>query len=446
MEIIRTIDLNDQQASVQLIRNNEKFKIIRKAKRNNIINYIENYEKICDNKENILLPINLEVGLKILDRMESGETYSSCFIFNDNEDLIKNVKYNISEQEHKFTSTGIKFWRHQEQMINYLDSTGNSVISTHISPEGSCNLKCPYCSVTYRDTFSRISIDTIFDYVEKLKSRGLKSVILTGGGEPTAYPYFNDMVKWLKNDMKLSVALITNGTLSNKVKDESWKSFSWVRVSLNIFKDWENRIHIPYEKLNSDCIVGCSLVYTSEHESDININNQDRLEVFKSAAKIADKINATYIRVLPNCLLDQKYLIAQHESLDKDLEKINDSRFFHQYKIHESPKSKICHQSFFRPYLSEETFGESGIPGTVYPCDSVVLNESFQHFAKIYQLCRAKDILDYLDGKIQPKFNPEQNCSGCVFTRNINMLENWKNRRENEFSNYRNKIKHEEFV
>ena len=67
-------------------------------------------------------------------------------------------------------------------MMNYMRGIDpNTVISTHISTEGACNLKCLYCSVTYRDTHSRIDMDTIKDYVTKLKTRGLKAVILTGG-------------------------------------------------------------------------------------------------------------------------------------------------------------------------------------------------------------------------------------------------------------------------
>jgi hypothetical protein len=40
-----------------------------------------------------------------------------------------------SEMEHKYTSTGIKFWRHKTQMDSYKLNLPNSVISTHISPE-----------------------------------------------------------------------------------------------------------------------------------------------------------------------------------------------------------------------------------------------------------------------------------------------------------------------
>ena len=104
------------------------------------------------------------------------------------------IKFERSDEEHKYTSTGIKFWRHQDELIAYKKGEGNTIISTHISPEGSCNLSCSYCSVSKRAKNERIELSVIKDYVEKLKKRGLKAVILTGGGEPTLYPYFNELV------------------------------------------------------------------------------------------------------------------------------------------------------------------------------------------------------------------------------------------------------------
>ena len=142
-----------------------------------------------------------------------------------------------SEQEHKFTSTGIKFWRHSTQMLNYQSMNPKTVISTHISPEGACNLSCPYCSVTYRKTHMRIPFEKIQHYIWDLKTVGLKAVILTGGGEPTSYKQFNDLVRFIKSE-NLSVALITNGTLTRRIDDDVLKMFSWVRVSVNMFNDW----------------------------------------------------------------------------------------------------------------------------------------------------------------------------------------------------------------
>tara|TARA_Y100000592_G_scaffold38296_2_gene60562 strand:- start:3091 stop:4452 length:1362 start_codon:yes stop_codon:yes gene_type:complete len=450
LTVLRKIQIPGVDATLSILGIGEDLVFIeRKSQRSGVVNKIQNYEYINSHGESTLKPLTIDFANEILDRSLAGVPYSSIFIFYENG--ITDETYKIpekSEQEHKYTSTGIKFWKHQEQMLSYRGGGGDTVISTHISPEGACNLKCPYCSVTYRDTHSRLDLDTIKDYVTKLITRGLKAVILTGGGEPTAYPHINELVKWLKYEKGLSVALITNGTIMRRLDKEALSAFSWIRVSINTFKNWETRIgaNFDLDSLSNDCVVGCSMVYTVEHEGLAEFERTDRLEILNKVSAIADRIGAKYIRLLPNCLLRQEDLIRQHKSLDILLEKVSDKRFFHQYKVHGAPKSKICHQAYFRPYLSEEPFGDTGKPGTVYPCDSVVLNNSYQHFAKQYQLCKPEDILNFLDDR-KMNFDPSKNCEGCVFTENVNMLEDWSSGKIDKFSDYAGKdLEHEEFV
>jgi organic radical activating enzyme len=339
-----------------------------------------------------------------------------------------NIKRDKSEKEHKFTSTGIKFWKHRYQMDNYRNGDPNTIISTHISPEGSCNLNCHYCSVKKRDSSYRIEMPVIKDYITKLKSRGLKAVIITGGGEPTLYKHFNELVTWL-SEQDLKIGLITNGTLTDRV--DVWDKFSWIRVSINIFDDYENLISLPIEKIPSDVVVGSSFIETN--------NLVDNIEGIK---RVVDKIQAKYVRILPNCLLNHEDLLDYHEKIDKLIDECDlDERFFHQYKVHETPNACICHQSYFRPYLSEVD------GGTVYPCDSLVLNDNNELFHRKFQLCKAEDILEYLNGSIEQKFSPDKDCSGCVFNDNITMLDNWKHNGISKFEEFEGtKMNHEEFV
>ena len=323
-----------------------------------------------------------------------------------------------------YTSTGVKFWRHPEQMRSFREGTGHTVISTHISPEGRCNLDCPYCSVSLRTTSHRLPLDVIKDYVLRLKRRGLKAAILTGGGEPTLYPHFDELVAWLA-EQNLKLGLITNGTVTDLVSE--WNKFSWVRVSINIIPRWQERIKLPLEKLDPDCVVGCSFINSAEqffqHRDDI--------------VSLLDKLKARYLRVLPNCLQDNTALAKDHKRIDDMLLPVQDARIFHQYKMHEIPPCTTCHQSFFRPYLSEVN------GGLVFPCDSVVLNDCNQRFVEKYALCLPHQILDYLDGKLPHKFNPQEDCKGCVFVKNLKMLHEWK-----ETGVYKEvgPIEHEEFV
>jgi len=331
-----------------------------------------------------------------------------------------------SEQEHRFTSTGIKFWRHRNQMIAYQLGDPNTIISAHISPEGRCNLNCEYCSVSKRDKFERIDISVIHRYVLDLMSRGLRAVILTGGGEPTLYSQFDELVEWVFNH-GLAVALITNGTNQNI---NCWDKFSWVRVSINRFNGWKDRIQLPVEKLADDCIVGCSFVY------DKNYTVDDLQEVGNKATQL----NAQYIRLLPNCLLEQEELLEWHDKLDELMFDLNDARFFHQFKVHRAPEESICHQSYFRPYLSEVD------GGTVYPCDSLVLNDNAACFGSRFQLCKAEDVLKFLDRQIEPLTSPRVDCTGCVFADTVEMLGAWHRHLIDRFDEFQEPLTHEEFV
>jgi len=313
-------------------------------------------------------------------------------------------------------------------MNSYKNGNGNTVISTHIAPEGFCNLNCKYCSVKKRTKNFRIELEVIKDYVEKLMSRGLKAVILTGGGDPSLYPKINELLTWLKYEKKLSVALITNGTRTERIED--WKVFSWVRVSINEIENWKDKITLPIDKIPADVVIGCSYINTGNLENTIS-----------DLTFLLNKIRSTYLRVLPNCLLSKNELIKEHEKIDIIFKKYNvDNRFFHQYKIHGTPTSNICHQSYFRPYLSEVD------GGTVYPCDSLVLNENVEYFHKKYRICKADEILEFLDKKIACSFDPTKDCSGCVFHENIKILDDWYSDKINLFSKFKEKLFHEEFV
>ena len=329
-----------------------------------------------------------------------------------------------------YTSTGIKFWKHPIQMNNYKEGNPATVISTHISPTSRCNLNCKYCSVKKREP-NQIELEVIKDYVEKLMTRGLKAVILTGGGEPMLYPHFDELTHWLKHDKGLSIGLITNATQSKRVK--IWDVFSWIRVSINFFADWNNQIHLPLEKIGKETVVGMSY-----------IDGEKTLENVIDALKFMQtKLKASYVRILPNCLYNFDELEKEHQRIGKIFEKyeLEKYNFFHQYKNHGTEELRICHQAYFRPYLSEVE------GGTVYPCDSIVLNNEYRFFHDKYKICKAEDILDFLDKKIPLNFMPQTDCEGCVFHENIRILDDWVNNRIDLFEEIRDSdIIHGEFV
>lgn len=343
-----------------------------------------------------------------------------------------------SDMEHRFTSTGIKFWRHKDKMESYRAGTGRTVISTHVAPEGRCNLKCSYCSVSERKLHNTIELPTIVDYITKLKSRGLKAVIITGGGEPTLYKDFNALGEWIL-DQGLELALISNGTQFNRVSDRIIQNLTWLRISMNVFKKWEEKIVVPVDRLTSKTTVGMSICYSAE--------NKDP-EFLRKVGEWAEKFGISYVRVLPDCMLPQEQLLREHGELTRLFASMEGGkRFFHQFKVHGAPCQSKCHQSYFRPYLSEAINPATGRPGLVFPCDSVVLNDQAQQFKPLFGLCGPEDILDYMDGKLPQPFDARTHCSGCVFTRNVDMLDHYVQTGEDQFDRYANtEVNHENFV
>jgi hypothetical protein len=67
-------------------------------------------------------------------------------------------------------------------------------------------------------------------------------------------------------------------------------------------------------------------------------------------------------------------------------------------------------------------------------------------FAEEYQLCHASDILEYLNGNTKQKFDAQTRCTGCVFTDNVNMLEDFVNGKVDRFADFQEPLMHEEFV
>jgi hypothetical protein len=93
-----------------------------------------------------------------------------------------------------------------------------------------------------------------------MQERGLRSVILIGGGEPTVYPGFEDMVYFLKS-LGLQVAVVSNGSRNERILRvmDSLGERDWIRLSLDSGSNETFRaMHKPVKAISLDEI--CSFV------------------------------------------------------------------------------------------------------------------------------------------------------------------------------------------
>jgi organic radical activating enzyme len=124
-------------------------------------------------------------------------------------------------------------------------------ISINLDLTTACNYRCDHCiDWDILNTKHRHDEESLRSSINTMVERGLRSVILIGGGEPTIYPGFTDFVRFLK-DLELQVAVVSNGSRGDKLLEvaELFEERDWVRLSLDAGSDELFRaMHKPVKK------------------------------------------------------------------------------------------------------------------------------------------------------------------------------------------------------
>ena len=144
------------------------------------------------------------------------------------------AKYNL---ESPSKEVGLdKLFIHPEKVAALLsDNMDNSYpISVELTLTNKCNLRCVYCSDQMlrerQGGGSELSKDVLFQLFDDLAAGGTQGITIEGGGEPTIYPAFDEVVEYAKN-AGLAVGLITNGT--QHLEENTLRKLEWIRVSLD---------------------------------------------------------------------------------------------------------------------------------------------------------------------------------------------------------------------
>ncbi|MBT6051501.1 MAG: radical SAM protein, partial [Candidatus Scalindua sp.] len=157
--------------------------------------------------------------------------------------------------------------------INFFKPDNLYPISVELSLTNGCNLDCVWCSD--RDLRARQAGEMDFDVLKKLlldlKQGGTKGIVIEGGGEPTIYKYFNEVVEFI-HDLGLNLGMITNGNI--RLRTSIMNKFDWIRISLDASnieeykklkgQDCFEEIMSNIEELcNSNVTIGIGFVVTS---------------------------------------------------------------------------------------------------------------------------------------------------------------------------------------
>jgi molybdenum cofactor biosynthesis enzyme MoaA len=132
-------------------------------------------------------------------------------------------------------------------------------VSINLDLTQACNFSCPFCvdSVIINSGKS-FNLETIKETLTILHAKGLLSVILLGGGEPTLHKDFVAVVQEIKK-RQLQVGIVTNGTKLDRVAEVVGllKEKDWIRISLDAAREETFKaLHRPKSKVTLKRILG----------------------------------------------------------------------------------------------------------------------------------------------------------------------------------------------
>lgn len=120
-----------------------------------------------------------------------------------------------------------KLLNHGFRLQEFKDTGRTSPILVEISPTGYCNAECPWCSFGDKHSKDKIDFDLLFRAIKDMKDMGLKAINWSGGGEPSIYPRFGELVE-LAHSLNLEQGIFTNAY--KELPHQEY--FSWIRVSI----------------------------------------------------------------------------------------------------------------------------------------------------------------------------------------------------------------------
>ena len=191
-------------------------------------------------------------------------------------------------------------------------------MSINLDLTTACNYRCDHC-IDWEILNSKVrhADETLRRQMVEMAARGMRSVILIGGGEPTLYPGFASFVAHLKA-LGLQVAVVSNGSRNDRILEAAphLGDGDWVRLSLDAASDAVFRaMHKPtpstlgldeicgyvrrIKEVNSTFQVGFSFVITWRGGTRDDVAVVENIGEIEAAARRASEAGFDYISFKP---------------------------------------------------------------------------------------------------------------------------------------------------
>lgn len=312
-----------------------------------------------------------------------------------------------------------------------------------------CNQNCSFCSYRTENYSSNqlfkiidngvvnnnpkrmIPWDKLQELVQDCEEMNVKAIQLTGGGEPTVHPQFDQLCQLIL-DKKIGLALVTNGLLLKKKRAEMLAQADWLRVSVDcsnertyasvrdvppdefdiVARNIKNLTSLPDRKV----VVGVGFVVTKNNFREI----YDGCKLFKSWGADNVRISAVFQND------GHEYFAGIHEEIvdqvNMCVKLLNDDKFtvFNNFGLRYGDLELGSPDYSFCPYMNLTTY--VGGDQTVYTCcvnaynsRGIIGSIKDQRFKDLWDSQPKQDFFRGFDAK---------NCERCMFNEKNSFINN----------------------
>lgn len=263
-------------------------------------------------------------------------------------------------------------------------------VSINLDITTSCNHYCHHCiDLDLLNNGRRMNLECCQILISRLVERGLRSVIVIGGGEPTVHPQFKEIIMLLKSK-DLRVGIVSNGVRPQELAKVAplLGEKDWMRLSLDAATDESFAVihNSKSRKKLSEVVqevreirgkwsrfeMGFSFLALCEHFRANNTRLLNNLTEIPAAARLARDHGFTYLSVKPfispestretkpdsdyvRDLKEQVGIAKQYETdRFKVLESFNLFALFENQNDRLRIQPKVCHSNFFRVVVTPD--------------------------------------------------------------------------------------------
>ncbi len=256
-------------------------------------------------------------------------------------------------------------------------------VSINLDLTTSCNYHCDHCvDLNILNTGIKFQHERLLDSLRLMAERGLKSVIVIGGGEPTVYPRFTEVIRLMK-ELALRVAVVSNGSGMKRIAEvaEVLEDEDWVRLSLDSGSDEVfQAMHKPKKPISLDQIcegvlavrrllprfkIGFSFIITWKGAFINETNIVENLHEIVPAAERARRSGFDYIAFKP-FLTRAEFNNAEivdlkdtHAEFDRIVERIREQMDVAKkletprFRVYETTNLKVLENKSYRNYTNQ---------------------------------------------------------------------------------------------